>query len=103
MLSNPAQQLRLTAVHADPGYAERARAQYASHGLPPPADLERRLVLVGDADGSSHAAAGLAEGFAAPLAVVEDASGREVARGYLPQDLGRIEDALRALAGASAP
>jgi len=88
---------RLRDSHAR--YADRARAQYAAHGLPPPADLERRLVLVGDAEGGSHAAAGLAEGFTSPLAVVEDAAGREVARGYLPQDLGRIEQALRMLVG----
>lgn len=58
-----------------------------------------RLVFVADSYGQHHAAIGLERGFPEAYAVVEDAQGRELARGAFPREIVRIEAALRSLGG----
>jgi len=86
---------RLRQAHAN--YVSRTREVWRSVGAAESPELGRRLVMVGDAEGGSHAAFGLEPGFGEAIAVVEDASGREVARGAFPRDAARLESALRAL------
>jgi hypothetical protein len=81
-------------------YAETTRTsreRRAAEGLPIPSDLDDRLIFVPESHGQRHQQMGLARGFEEALAVVEDAQGRELARGVFPQEIGRIEAALRRL------
>ena len=89
-------QSRLRETHGR--FLQQAAEGYRRRGVEPPADASDRFVVVGDVDGAGHQRMGLAQGFTEPLAVVEDPSGREVARGVLPRDISRLEETLRRVA-----
>jgi hypothetical protein len=73
---------------------------FRRHGDAPPPHVADSLTIEADPDGEHATRAGLAAGWDGYVAVVLDGQGREVARGTLPADAARLEEALR---GAGAP
>jgi hypothetical protein len=74
---------------------ERSARLYRDAGLATPAELGHTLVMIGDPNGASHAAVGLAKGFGEAVGVVLDSHGNELFRGAFPRELPKFEEVLR--------